>query len=90
VKQNTGDGAPRPGAPDEARHVKIVRPEIVPPLGEAVRLVKHPGADFPILESVGKGSTAKLLRRHEDQPKITQSQFLKHGLALKGVSRLFR
>jgi hypothetical protein len=89
VKQNTGDGA-LAGAPDEARHVKVVRPEIVPPLGQAVRLVKHPGADFPVLEGVGKGRAAKLLRRHEDQPKITQSQLLKHGLALKGVSRLLR
>ena len=33
---------------DEARHIAVIRPKVMAPLGQAMRLVEHPSADLPL------------------------------------------
>ena len=47
---------------DEAPDVAIVGAEVVAPAGQAVRLVHHPSAHFPLRECPSEGAVAKLLR----------------------------
>ena len=36
--------------PDEARDVAVIRPEVVAPLGYAMRFVDNPVSDFPLFQ----------------------------------------
>src|SRR5690606_20232229 len=51
---------PRPFA-DEAGDVAVVGPEVVPPLRQAVGLVKHPRADLALGDDPSEGTVAQLL-----------------------------
>ena len=73
---------------DEARHVQVIGPKIVPPLRQAVRLVEHPGADLAVHQRAGESGAAKLLRRDEDQPEVAQAQLVEHGAALERVEQI--
>ena len=48
--------------PDEAPHVAVVGPEVVPPLGQAVGLVHYPTSDLPLVQHPPQGHAAQLLR----------------------------
>ena len=56
--------------PDEAAHITVIRPEIVPPARQAVRLVQHPGANFPLIEHPAQRAGAKLLRGDKEDARI--------------------
>ena len=45
---------------DEARDVKVVGAEVLPPARQAVRLVEHPGSDLSQAQGLGEGAVAKL------------------------------
>ena len=65
----------RPGTgllPDEAAHVTVIGPEVVPPARQAVRLVQHPAADLALVEHPAQGTGAKLLRRDDQNARISQ------------------
>ena len=67
---------------DEARGVEIVGPEVMTPLGEAVRLVEHPGADLAALEHLAEGCVAQLFGRDVEDGDVTQTHPLQHVAAL--------
>ena len=50
---------------DEAPHVAVVGPEVVPPFREAVGLVQDPGANLPLRQDTANRDAAKLLRRDD-------------------------
>ena len=58
---------------DEASHVTIVGPEIVPPLRQTVGLVEHPGADLALVEHPAQASVAQLLRRDDEDARIARA-----------------
>ena len=57
---------------DEAPHVPVVGPEVVPPLREAVCLVQHPAADLPLVQGAPEGDVAELLGRRDDDANVSQ------------------
>ena len=67
---------------DEAPHVTVIRPEVVPPLGEAVGLVQHPGADLPLRQDPPQRNAAQLLRRDDEYAGIPQPHPLQRVGAL--------
>ena len=51
--------------PDEAGDVAVVRPEIVAPFGDAMRLVDDPVTHFPLLQDRPHREVSELLRGDE-------------------------
>ena len=58
--------------PDEPAHVAVVRPEVMPPLGQAVSLVQHPGPDLPLVQGAAERYAAQLLRRDQENAGVPQ------------------
>ena len=46
----------------ESGGVKIVRPKIVPPFRETVRLIEHPATNFTLFENISDTNAAQLFR----------------------------
>ena len=57
---------------DETRDVAVVGAEVVPPLGEAVRLVDHPGADVAARDRLPERPVAELLGRDQHDPRVAE------------------
>ena len=55
---------------DEPGDVAVVGAEVVPPLGQAVRLVQHPAGDEPLLQGLFHGWGPQLLRRDDRQRRL--------------------
>ena len=73
VRHSTGGiGSGRAFSRMKRPHVAIVGSEVVPPPGEAVGLVQHPGADLALIQHLPEGAVAELLRRDEHQACITE------------------
>jgi len=68
---------------DEPRDIEVVGPKVVPPLGEAVGLVEHPGRDLAHSDRLGKGAASKLLRRNEHDAGITETDLVQRGPPLE-------
>ena len=58
---------------DEASHVAIIRPEVVPPLREAMGLVQHPSPDLALIEHAAQGTVAELLGRDDENAGVAQT-----------------
>ena len=58
---------------DEAPHVAVVGPEVVPPLRQAVGFVQHPGGDLALLERPAQARIAELLRRDDKYARVSES-----------------
>ena len=67
---------------DEASHVPVVGPEIVPPSREAVGLVQHPGTDLPLIEDAAHRAVAKLLGRDDEDTGVP------HPHPIQGIGSL--
>ena len=57
---------------DEASHVAVIGPEVVPPLRNAVGLVQHPGADLALVEHPAQRPVAELFRRDDENARIAE------------------
>ena len=58
---------------DEAADVAVIRPEVLAPFRQAVRLIKHPAADLPLVEGLSQGAVAQLLRGYQHNAGISHS-----------------
>ena len=74
---------PAHAVPDEPPRIQIIRPEIMPPLRQAVRLVEHPGADLPLPQRLPERLAPQLLRRHVQQRYIAHRNPVQHIAALQ-------
>ena len=63
---------------DESGDVEVVRAEVMPPLGQAMRFIEYPGADLPVHQGIGERDAAELLGCDEDQSEITQAKLVQH------------
>ena len=63
---------------DEAGDVAVIRPEILPPFRQAVRLVENPGADFPLRQHLSHAAIAQLLGGDEQDADIPQAHAVEH------------
>ena len=59
--------------PDEAGDVAVVRPEIVTPLGDAMRFVDDPVAHFPLLQDRPHRGVSELLRRNQQHRGVAEA-----------------
>ena len=59
--------------PNEAGGIQIVRPKIVPPFGQTMGFVKHPTADFTLLENIAHADAAQLFRGEVQNSGVPQS-----------------
>ena len=48
------------------------------PLGDTVRLIQHPGADFPLGQRLPQRRTAELFRRDNQNTDVTQAHTVQH------------
>ena len=65
--------------PEPARRVgepEVVRPEVVPPLGHAVRLVDHEQADVGAAQALEEAGRGEALRRDVEQPQVAGGRLL--------------
>ena len=58
---------------DELRHVAIVGTKVVPPLGQAMCLVKDPGADLALFDRTTNRLAAQLLRSDDQDAGVTEA-----------------
>ena len=63
---------------DEARDVQIIGSEVVSPLGQTVRFVEHPAADFALFDHLAEGAVAQLFGRYVEQSDIAQAHPVEH------------
>ena len=63
---------------DEAGDVAVIRPEILAPFRQAVRLVENPGADFPLRQHLAHAAIAQLLGGDEQDADIPQAHAVEH------------
>ena len=61
---------------DEAADVAVVRPKVLAPFGQAVRLVENPAADLPLLQGLSQGAVAQLLGRDEHDAGVAQAHLV--------------
>ena len=57
---------------DDAPHVPVVGPEVVPPPRQAVGFVQHPAADLALVQHTAEGPAAELLRRDQHHPRVAE------------------
>ena len=69
---------------DDAAGIEVVRSKVVPPLGQAVRLVEHPGTELSLLDRLQHGPVAQLLGRHVEDRHLAQPHPLERLAALGG------
>ena len=67
---------------DEASDVAVIGPKVMSPFGQAMRLVQHPGADFPLAQGLAQAVAAQLLGRDDQDGHIPQPDALEHIGAL--------
>ena len=58
---------------DELRHVAIVGTKVVPPLGQAMGLVKDPCTDLALFERAANRSAAQLLRSDDQDAGVAKA-----------------
>ena len=63
---------------DEAGDVAVIRPEILAPFRQAMRLVENPGADFPLRQHLAHAAIAQLLGGDEQDADIPQAHAVEH------------
>lgn len=63
---------------DEACGVEIVGAEVMAPLGQAVRLVEHPGADLPLLDGADDRRVAQLFGGHIEEGDVALAHPVHH------------
>ena len=78
-QRDARDGRP---ALVQHRQLEVVGPEVVAPLGHAVRLVDREERDRRPVEQVEGGAAAEALRRHVEQVELTRHERALHGAAV--------
>ena len=78
-----GDLLPFGEFTDEADGVEVIGTEVMPPFGQAVRLVEHPGADLPLADGLPEGGVAQLFRGDEQDADIAQADAFEHLAAFR-------
>ena len=71
----------------DGRELAIFRPEVMPPLRDAVRLVDGEEADVRILQHLLEARRHQPLRRHVEQLQPVRAQVVPHGARLVHVER---
>src|SRR5210317_1937178 len=69
--------------PNEAGCVKIVRSEIVPPLGQTVGFIEYPATDLALPQNISDSDAAKLLGGNVQDSGVSQSDPLEYLPALR-------
>ncbi len=69
--------------PDNPGCIQIIRPEIMPPLGQAMGFIKHPAADLPLADRLANGPIPQLLGRDIENTYISKPDLLKRLPALR-------
>ena len=68
---------------DEASDVAIVGAKVMSPLGDAVRLVQHPGTNLALRQYLPQRLIAQLFRRDNEDADVAQTYTIQHVGALR-------